>query len=131
MDLWFCFIIFRNYVLIYLYLFFVFSQADSCLDKLLNTKELGKFLKIDKETPGESRLTKKAEYFPNNNGFCPGLFFEFHFRFSCFPLSRKYMDVFAGDLRFGVAPSELRLQDVLRSVLAEQNVPKAEHAPER
>ena len=40
-------------------------------------------------------------------------------------------EVFAGDLRFGVAPSELRLQDVLRSVLAEQNVPKAEHAPER
>ena len=58
--------------------------------------------------------------------------FSFGFsRFSCFPLSRKYMDVFAGDLRFGVAPSASRLQDVLRSVLAKQNVPKAEHAPER
>ena len=40
------------------------------------------------------------------------------------------MDVFAGDLRFGVAPSDSRLQDVLRSVLAEQNVPKAEHRAE-
>ena len=30
-----------------------------------------------------------------------------------------------------MAPNALRLQDVLRSVLAEQNVPKAEHAPER
>ena len=57
--------------------------------------------------------------------------FSFGFsRFSCFPLSRKYMDVFAGDLRFGVAPNELRLQDVLRSVLAEQNVPQAEHRAE-
>ena len=41
------------------------------------------------------------------------------------------MDVFAGDLRFGVAPSELRLPDVLRSVLAKQNVPKAEHRAQR
>ena len=40
------------------------------------------------------------------------------------------MDVFAGDLRFGVAANDLRLQDVLRSVLAEQNVPKAEHRAE-
>ena len=41
------------------------------------------------------------------------------------------MDVFAGDLLFCVASNASRLQDVLRSVLAKQNVPKAEHAPER
>ena len=41
------------------------------------------------------------------------------------------MDVFAGDLRFGVASNALRLQDVLRSVPAEQNVPKAEHRAQR
>ena len=38
-------------------------------------------------------------------------------------------DVFADDL-FGVSHNDLRLQDVLRSVLAEQNVPKAEHRAE-
>ena len=53
-----------------------------------------------------------------------------HLTRPCFPLSRKYMDVFAGDLRFGVAANDLRLQDVLRSVLAKQNVPKAEHRAE-
>jgi hypothetical protein len=31
----------------------------------------------------------------------------------------------------GIASNASRLQDVLRSVLAKQNVPKAEHAPER
>ena len=37
------------------------------------------------------------------------------------------MDVFAGDLRFGVAANASQLQDVLRSVPAKQNVPQAEH----
>ena len=40
--------------------------------------------------------------------------FSFGFsRFSCFPLSRKYMDVFAGDLLFCVASNDLRVPDVL------------------
>ena len=41
------------------------------------------------------------------------------------------MDVFAGDLRFGVAANELRLPDVGLSVLAKANVPKAEHRAQR
>ena len=41
------------------------------------------------------------------------------------------MDVFAGDLRFGVAANELRLPDVGLSVPAKANVPKAEHRAQR
>ena len=78
--------IFRNYVLIYLYLFFVFSQVDSWRDRTLNKKELGRFLKIDKETPGRSRLTKKAESFPNNNVFSPVFSSNFSFGFIGFPV---------------------------------------------
>ena len=118
-----------------MYLFFVFSQADSWRELTLNKKGLGEFLKIDKETPGKSRRTLKAESFPNNNvlsrSFLPTFLILLVFRFSCFPLSRKYMDVFAGDLRFGVASNELRLPDVGLSVPAKANVPKAEHRAQR
>ena len=51
----------------------------------MNKNGLGEILKIDKETPGKSRRTLKAESFPNNNVFVPVFSSNFSYSFG-FPV---------------------------------------------